>query len=118
MPTHDKYQAAEYIKRATKACRIFTKNIVLPSNSNWALTESLVKPASGPTTTRISCNNIFSKVDFPTFGRPTIANCNGTLDSSSSQKQIASPELSSWLSLSMISEKKAVRETKKDGKRA
>lgn len=63
---------------------MLTIYIVLPSYSNWALTESLVKPASGPTKTRSSCNNAFSKVDFPTFGRPTIANCSGNLDSSSS----------------------------------
>lgn len=74
----------------------YTINIVLPWNWTWALTESLVKPASGPTKTRSSCNITFSNVDFPTLGRPTIANCNGSFDSSSS------PIWLSWLTLSTL----------------
>ncbi|MCI10620.1 hypothetical protein A2U01_0031714, partial [Trifolium medium] len=50
-------------------------------------------PASGPTRTRSSCNNVFSKVDLPTLGRPTIANCNGSLLSSTSAELVSSPQL-------------------------
>lgn len=62
---------------------MLTRYIVRPSYSNCTRIESRVKPASGPTRTRSSCNIAFSRVDFPTFGRPTMANCNGNLVSSS-----------------------------------
>jgi len=67
------------ITKGNKWNVLFTKYMVRPSNWNWVLIESLVKPASGPTRTLSSCNNVFSSVDFPTLGRPTMASCNGNL---------------------------------------